>query len=50
MAGSILYLFENTLDRIRIEDAARKKVEREYGWDVIARQQADLYRELGRQG
>ncbi len=46
MAASILYLFENMLDRIRIEMEARKKVEREYSWDVIARQQAELYWEL----
>ena len=32
--------------RRRIEAAARQRVEREFGWDTIARRQARLYRDL----
>ncbi len=36
---------DDTLRR-RLETAARRRVERDYGWDEIARRQAQLYREL----
>src|SRR5262249_26810336 len=46
MAREIGRLLDDERARREIETAARACVEREYGWDVIARRQAELYREL----
>jgi len=46
MAAEILALFEDEAKRKRIEEAARRTVERDYDWDRIAEQQSKLYREL----
>jgi glycosyltransferase involved in cell wall biosynthesis/GT2 family glycosyltransferase len=47
MAAAIEKLLSDPDQRRRIEGAARQRVEREFGWDEIARRQARLYRELG---
>jgi glycosyltransferase involved in cell wall biosynthesis len=46
MAVAIDRLFDRPEERKRIETAARATVEREFGWDGIARRQAALYSEL----
>ena len=46
MAAAIEHLLASPADRARIESAARARVERDYGWDTIARAQSALYREL----
>jgi glycosyltransferase involved in cell wall biosynthesis len=46
MAAAIEKLLAAPTDRARIEAAARARVERDYGWDTIARAQSALYREL----
>jgi GT2 family glycosyltransferase/glycosyltransferase involved in cell wall biosynthesis len=46
MAAEISRLLDDEAARRNIESAARTAVERDYGWDVIARQQAAMYREL----
>jgi glycosyltransferase involved in cell wall biosynthesis len=49
IAAAIARLFSDPEDRRRIEDAARSRVEREFGWDSIARRQAMLYRQVARE-
>jgi len=49
MAQAIESLLADDAGRRRLETAARRKAE-EYGWDRIARRQADLYRELAGPG
>ena len=46
MARAIEQLLADPALRLRIETAARARVERAYGWDAIARAQAAMYREL----
>jgi GT2 family glycosyltransferase/glycosyltransferase involved in cell wall biosynthesis len=46
MAATIEGLLVDAAERRRIERAARLRVERDFDWDHIARQQAQLYREL----
>ena len=46
MAEAISRLFADAEARQRMERAARETVEREFGWDAIARRQADLYSEM----
>jgi glycosyltransferase involved in cell wall biosynthesis len=46
MAQAIESLLEDRGRRNRIEAAARRRVERDYGWDGIARRQAEMYRGL----
>ncbi len=46
MAEAIGFLFADTPARARIEAAARATVQREFGWDAIARKQAALYGEM----
>ena len=46
MADAIERLLASPAGRARIEAAARARVERDYSWDVIARAQSALYREL----
>jgi GT2 family glycosyltransferase/glycosyltransferase involved in cell wall biosynthesis len=46
MARAIEGLLADPAARTTIEYAARARVEREFGWDAIARRQAALYREL----
>jgi glycosyltransferase involved in cell wall biosynthesis len=46
MADAIEKLLAEPQECERIGAAARSRVEREYGWDEIARRQAELYREL----
>ncbi len=46
MADAALDLFTAPATRIAMERAARRKVEARYGWDSIARRQAELYRSL----
>ncbi len=45
MAPAIDELLRDAVRRKEIERAARDTVEREFGWDPIARKQAELYRE-----
>ena len=47
MAEAIERLLAVPEERVRMERAARARVERDYGWNAIARAQAGLYRELG---
>ena len=47
MAAAIEKLLDDPGQRRRLETAARQRVEREFGWDGIARRQARLYSELG---
>lgn len=49
MADAALGLFTAPATRIAMERAARRKAEARYGWDSIARRQAELYRSLIRQ-
>jgi glycosyltransferase involved in cell wall biosynthesis len=46
MAAAIERLLSDPGERRRIEAAARQRVEREFGWDTVARRQARLYRDL----
>jgi glycosyltransferase involved in cell wall biosynthesis/GT2 family glycosyltransferase len=46
MAAAIERLLGDPDERRRVEAAARQRVEREFGWDTIARRQARLYRDL----
>jgi glycosyltransferase involved in cell wall biosynthesis len=46
MAEAIGKLLAEPQERERLGAAARSRVEREFGWDEIARRQAELYREL----
>jgi GT2 family glycosyltransferase/glycosyltransferase involved in cell wall biosynthesis len=46
MAAHIETLFTDPPARRRIECAARRRVERDFGWDAIARRQSALYRQL----
>jgi GT2 family glycosyltransferase/glycosyltransferase involved in cell wall biosynthesis len=46
MASAIEVLLQDPMARKRLERSARLRAEREYGWDQIARRQADLYRQL----
>jgi glycosyltransferase involved in cell wall biosynthesis len=46
MAAAIENLLSSPAGRIHIEAAARSRVERDYGWDAIARAQSALYRDL----
>ena len=46
MAAAIENLLAAPAERARIEAAARARVERDFGWDTIARSQSALYREL----
>jgi glycosyltransferase involved in cell wall biosynthesis len=46
MAAAIERLLSDPGERRRIEAGARRRVEREFGWDTIARRQARLYRDL----
>ena len=46
MAAAIEKLLNDPVERRRIEAAARQRVEREFGWDEIARRQARLWRSL----
>jgi GT2 family glycosyltransferase/glycosyltransferase involved in cell wall biosynthesis len=50
MAAAIEKLLGEPAARAAIEAAARARVERDYGWDVIARAQAALYWDLSGQG
>jgi glycosyltransferase involved in cell wall biosynthesis len=43
MARAIESLLEDSRLRNGIEAAARRRVERDYGWDEIARRQAELW-------
>jgi glycosyltransferase involved in cell wall biosynthesis len=46
MAAAIDKLLSDPAARAAIETAARARVERDFGWDHIARAQSALYREL----
>jgi glycosyltransferase involved in cell wall biosynthesis len=46
MAAAIESLLREPAERARLEANARRRVERDFGWDVIARRQADLYRKM----
>lgn len=46
MADALLRLMQDQQARTAMERAARRKVETRYGWDSIARRQAELYRSL----
>jgi glycosyltransferase involved in cell wall biosynthesis len=46
MAEAIKQLMENPSKCRRIGAAARRRVERQYSWDAIARRQGEMYREL----
>lgn len=46
MADALLRLMQDQQARAAMERAARRKVETRYGWDSIARRQAELYRSL----
>jgi glycosyltransferase involved in cell wall biosynthesis/GT2 family glycosyltransferase len=46
MAEAIEDLLRDPAKRKRLETAARRRVERDFDWDVIARAQAGLYREM----
>jgi glycosyltransferase involved in cell wall biosynthesis len=46
MAQAIERLLADPPERERLGATARSRVEREFGWDDIARRQAELYREL----
>jgi glycosyltransferase involved in cell wall biosynthesis len=43
MAAAIERLLQQPAERARLEDNARRRVKRDFNWDVIARRQADLY-------
>jgi glycosyltransferase involved in cell wall biosynthesis len=49
MASGIETLFTDPTARRRVESAARRRVERDFGWDAIARRQSALYRDIIRQ-
>ena len=46
MAAAIERLLEDSLECQRLARAGRRRVEQRYGWDGIARRQAEIYREL----
>lgn len=46
MADAVLRLMEDPGSRKAMERAARRKAEARYGWDAIARHQAELYESL----
>jgi GT2 family glycosyltransferase/glycosyltransferase involved in cell wall biosynthesis len=46
MGDAALRLFEDAAAREAVGRAARRKVEQRYGWDAIARRQAEMYRSL----
>ena len=46
MSAAIEGLLADPAARRRLESNARQRVEREFGWDAIARRQSRLYREL----
>jgi glycosyltransferase involved in cell wall biosynthesis len=46
MAEAIDTLLRDPAKRTRLEANARRRAERDFGWDVIARMQADLYRKM----
>jgi GT2 family glycosyltransferase/glycosyltransferase involved in cell wall biosynthesis len=46
IAEAIADLLRDPAKRKRLETAARLRVERDYGWDEIARRQTQLYRDL----
>ena len=46
MANAIERLLASDAERRQIEAAARRRVERDYGWDAIALKQRALYSEL----
>jgi GT2 family glycosyltransferase/glycosyltransferase involved in cell wall biosynthesis len=46
MAEAIEGLLRDPAKRTRLEANARRRVERDFDWDVIARKQAELYREM----
>jgi GT2 family glycosyltransferase/glycosyltransferase involved in cell wall biosynthesis len=46
MAAAIENMLAAPAERARVETAARARVERDYGWDAVARSQSALYREL----
>jgi glycosyltransferase involved in cell wall biosynthesis len=46
MAAAINLLLAEPAMRAPLEAAARARVERDFGWDEIARRQAALYREI----
>ena len=46
MAAAIASLFENPEQRQAIEREARRTAESQYGWDIIAGEQRELYQEL----
>ena len=46
MAAEITRLLTDAAARKTLEQAARARVERDFGWDAIARRQARLYRDL----
>ncbi|MBV9507268.1 MAG: glycosyltransferase [Acidobacteriia bacterium] len=46
MVEAVRDLLSDPAKRHRIEAAARRRVERTYDWDAIARQQTNLYREI----
>jgi glycosyltransferase involved in cell wall biosynthesis len=48
MAQAIERLFQSPEECARVAAAARRRVEKSYGWDAIARRQDELYRELAR--
>jgi GT2 family glycosyltransferase len=46
MAQAIAELIENPAKRQSLEQAARKMVERDFDWDMIAKRQSQIYEEL----
>ena len=46
MAEAIENLLRDPAKRTRLEANARRRVERDFDWDVIAQAQAELYREM----
>jgi glycosyltransferase involved in cell wall biosynthesis len=50
MAHAIEKLMDNPAECERLGAAARRRVERQYNWDVIARHQTELYHELLKTG
>ena len=46
MVDAISELLDDASKRQRIEEAARRSVERDFGWDQIAHRQTRLYREF----
>jgi glycosyltransferase involved in cell wall biosynthesis len=48
MAEAIRNLLADPAARVRLETAARRRVELEFGWEAIGRRQALLYDQLAR--